>query len=151
MYSISPAVLTVVFLTGVSSVASAQSLTPAEKNAALEEFRAVVKKLELDSGAMQQAKAELNAASKARIASAQPKSKARAKKVPQAQESAEAGPASKEPDAITLLIQSNAGKAPSERQFSPCAGWKFILRQDWKDLGNAAGAACPGPADAAQG
>jgi hypothetical protein len=58
---------------------------------------------------------------------------------------------SKQPDAITQLLQSNERKAPSERQYSPCAGWVFLLRQNWKDVGNAAGAACPGPAASAQG
>jgi hypothetical protein len=131
--------LTVGFLIGVSSAASAKLLTQAEIDAILS-----------DPEAVRQVKSRLNAASNTPITSTRPK-KAKTKGATEAQNGAETGPASKEPDAITLLIQSNAGKAPSERQFSPCAGWKFILRQDWKDLGNAAGAACPGPADAAQG
>jgi hypothetical protein len=60
-------------------------------------------------------------------------------------------PTAKQPDAITQLLQRNAGLPPSERQYSPCAGWNFILRQSWKDLGNAAGAACPDSPDKAQG
>jgi hypothetical protein len=66
------------------------------------------------------------------------------KNASQTEKSSATIPVSKKPDAVTKLIQSNAGKVPSERQYSPCAGWTFVLRQDWKDLGNAAGPACPG-------
>lgn len=64
---------------------------------------------------------------------------------------APADPPAKQPDAVTKIIQSNLNKPPADRQYSPCAGWQFILRQSWKDLGNAAGAACPDGADKAQG
>ena len=56
----------------------------------------------------------------------------------------------KQPDAITQLIQSNEHKAPSEKQYSLCPGWVIFVRQNWKDLGGA-GAACPGDPASAQG
>jgi hypothetical protein len=132
--------LTAIFVIGASSASSAKSLTP-EQIAALDAIKS-------DPEATQQAQSRLGLPSKLGIASAQSKSKIKAT---QTKKSSTAGPASKEPDQITKLIQANEHKEPSERQYSPCAGWSFILRQDWKDLGNAAGAACPGPATMAQG
>jgi hypothetical protein len=57
----------------------------------------------------------------------------------------------KAPDAITQVLRNNANKPWEQRQYSPCAGLTFILRQNWKDVGNAAGAACPDSPDKAQG
>jgi hypothetical protein len=139
MHSIARAGLTVIFVIGASS-AFAKSLTP-EQIAALDAIRS-------DPEATQQAQSRLGSPAKAGVASAQPKSKVKAT---QTKKSGTAAPVSKEPDDITKLIQANEHKAPSERQYSPCAGWTFILRQDWNDLGNAAGAACPGSAAKAQG
>jgi hypothetical protein len=139
MYCTTRAALTVVFLVAVCSAASARSLTPQEIDEILS-----------DPVALERIKARLNAGSKTPIASAQPKT-AKIKGATQAQKSANADPEPKKPDAITELIRSNEGKPPSERQYSPCAGWNFILRQDWKDLGGIAGRACPGPAADAQG
>jgi hypothetical protein len=85
------------------------------------------------------------------VQTAKPKSKLVGKSTPQKSSGDSPTPPSKKPDAITQLLQSNENKIPSERQYSPCAGWTFILRQNWKDLGNAAGAACPGSAAGAQG
>ena len=87
---------------------------------------------------------------KAQDTSTQQKQKTNAKKVASTQKAATASPANK-PDAITQLIQSNAQKAPGERQYSPCAGWVFFVRQSWKYLGGGAGAACPGDVKSAQG
>jgi hypothetical protein len=143
MYRTERGVLTVVFLLSFAPAPSAKPLTP-EQIAALDAIKS-------DPEATQQAQSRLGLASKASVTSARPKSKAKANSVIQAQDSVAAAPTSKQPDAITKLIQSNEHIAPIERQYSPCAGWNFILRQDWKDLGNAAGAACPGSAANAQG
>jgi hypothetical protein len=135
------ATLTVFFVVGVSSALSAKPLTP-EQVAALDAIKS-------DPEATQQAQLRLGSAPKTPDTSAQPKAKT--KSDTQAKKSAAAAPAPEEPDAITKLIQINEYKAPSERQYSPCAGWKFVLRQDWKDLGNAPGTACPDSAANAQG
>jgi hypothetical protein len=101
--------------------------------------------------AKQQALSLLNSSSKIPGNSTQRKSKTNTKKATPTEKTAAASSESKQPDTITQLLQSNEHKAPSERQYSPCAGWVFLLRQNWKDVGNAAGAACPGPAASAQG
>jgi len=103
-----------------------------------------------DPEARSQLQALLEQDPKASIAQ-KSKSKAKISSGIQANAGAEPEAAPKPPDTITKLIQSNAGKIASERQYSPCAGWQFLLRQDWKDLGGAAGAACPQPPDNAQG
>jgi hypothetical protein len=137
MYNSTRPVLTVIFLIGVSSAPLAASLTP-EQIAALDAIKS-------DPEATEQARSRLGLKPKATVTSVQLK-KGKAKSSTPA-----VAATSKEPDAITQLIQSNEHKAPNERQYSPCAGWNFIVRQDWKELGNAAGAACPGPAANAQG
>jgi hypothetical protein len=138
MKSATRAALTVVLLINFSSALLARSLTPEE--------REMLDGINSDPEARQQASAHLK-----------PKT---TKKVAQTRKGSAADSTSKQPDTIstpkqpdtiTQLLQSNEHKAPSERQYSPCAGWNFILRQNWKDVGNAAGAACPGPAADAQG
>jgi hypothetical protein len=139
MRGVERAGLAVVFLAGFSAAVSAKPLSPeliAELKAAIQE----------DPEARQQLHSLVESASKGQAKLAQPK-KTKAKSG--IQTAASSPP--KEPDAITKLIQNNLNKAPLDRQYSPCAGWKFILRQDWKDLGNAAGAACPDSPDKAQG
>ncbi len=129
--------LTITIVAGASSAVLAKPLSPelvAELTAAIKD----------DPEARQQLQSLVG--SKPQTKSAQT-TKAKAKDTAEAP----ASPPAKQPDAVTKLIQSNLNKAPSDRQYSPCAGWQFILRQSWKDLGNAAGAACPDGADKAQG
>jgi hypothetical protein len=140
MLTVTRTALTAVLLVSLPSGLSAQPLSQEEKE-----------KLINDPEARQEALSLINSISKERVASAQLKSKANNKKVSPTQKSAGGNPTSKQPDAITQLLQSNEHKAPTERQYSPCAGWNFIVRQSWKDLGNAAGAACPDAAAKAQG
>jgi hypothetical protein len=140
MYIVARAALTVVLLGALSSALSANPLSPAEQK--------LLDSINSDPEKKQEAFAQLHATPAARDTSAQPKPKAK-KASPTLKTAAPS--TTKQPDAITQLIESNEHKAPSERQYSPCAGWVFLLRQDWKDVGNAAGAACPGPAANAQG
>jgi hypothetical protein len=143
MHSVARAGLTVVLLISFSSALSAKSLTP--------EDMAILDAIRSDPEAKQQALSLLNSSSKIRENSTQRKSKTNTKKATPTEKTAAASSGSKQPDTITQLLQSNEHKARSERQYSPCAGWVFLLRQNWKDVGNAAGAACPGPAASAQG
>jgi hypothetical protein len=101
-----------------------------------------------DPAARKQLQALLDSGVRSTNVGARPKAGLRREVLPAAED---AIAVSEEPDAITKLIQSNANKAPLDRQYSPCAGWQFLLRQDWKDVGNAAGASCPKPPDQAQG
>jgi hypothetical protein len=140
MYGVVRVASAIALLMSCASAGSAKPLTP-EQIAALDAMTS-------DPEAKQQVISHLT--SKTGAASAKPKSAAHAKNAAQPPASAAADPAPKQPDAITQLIKNNEGKAPGDRQYSPCAGWKFILRQDWKDLGGF-GAACPGSADKAQG
>jgi hypothetical protein len=142
MRIVARAALTVVFLVTLPSALSAQTLSPAEQK--------LLDGINSNPEKKQEALARLNAISKAQDTSTQQKQKTIAKKVASTQKAATASPANK-PDAITQLIQSNAQKAPGERQYSPCAGWVFLVRQSWKDLGGGAGAACPDDAKSAQG
>jgi hypothetical protein len=137
MYTAISAALSVVVLISLSPGTSAGPLSPEVLNA-----------INSDPEAVREALARVD---KGRAASAQVKTRAKNKKATQTKDSATASPSSDEADAITKLIQANAGKAPLDRQYSPCAGWTFILRQNWKDLGSNAGASCPGPAIGSQG
>jgi hypothetical protein len=136
MRSITRAASAVTFLFSVMATVPAKSLTPEQIQ--------MLDTIASDPVAKQQAISQLSSASK-------PQSKTKMKSATQKKNTAAASSTSAQPDAITKLIQSNEHKAPGERQYSPCAGWQFILRQDWKDLGNAVGAACPGSAASAQG
>jgi len=140
MHSASRATLTVIFLVGVSSAVPAQTLTP-------EQVR-LLSEIKSNPQLTQQADAILHQGSAAPDPLKRSTLKIKAK---QASAPPPDTAGSKQPDAITQLIRSNEHKPPSERQYSPCAGFVFFLRQDWKDVGNAAGAACPGPAANAQG
>jgi hypothetical protein len=96
-------------------------------------------------------RAELARGDKERAASTKLKMRANNKSAPQTQNGDAASPTSDEPDAITKLLLANANKLPGARQYSPCAGWVFVLRQNWKDIGSLAGASCPDAPTKAQG
>lgn len=144
MYRTARTALAVTFSIAASAVLSVQShaiegdvpqLTPEQKQMLIEEYSSNPKKRQ----------AWLNSHSRAPRASTRPKSKTYVKVDSAPKETP------KEPDAITKLIQSNKGKPLGERQYSPCAGFVFFLRQDWKDLGGNAGKACPDDPENAQG
>ena len=48
------------------------------------------------------------------------------------------------PKTVKELIAQNQGKPWYEKQYSKCAGFAVLLRQDWKDFTNVAGNECPG-------
>jgi hypothetical protein len=136
MYHPARTALAVTFLIAASAALSGQSQAMAAEAPKLSpDLARVLDQLKSNPKLKQRFLAELN----------RTKSKSQAKVGPAAKETP------KEPDAITKLIQSNMDKPPSERQYSRCAGFVFFLRQDWKDVGSAAGAACPDAADEAQG
>lgn len=153
MYNAARTALTVTAFIGGSftlwanSYASAATADPSELSP---EYIRMLDDVRSNPKLRQRALAVLNATSGKPHASNRSKSKAAPKPDGETQQSAGTG-SLKKPDAITQLIQSNENKVPIERQYSPCAGFVFLLRQDWKDVGNAAGAACPGPAANAQG
>ncbi len=60
-------------------------------------------------------------------------------------------PPAPKPDAITALLSKNEKKPPAERQYSPCPGFNFLLRQNWQDTGIIAGKECPDSVDKATG
>jgi hypothetical protein len=138
MYGAISAALGVAVLISLSPGASARPLSAEEKD--------ILNAINSDPEAAREALARLG---NARVTSAQLKSLAKTKKAAQTQPAASL--TSDQPDAITKLMQSNEHKAPIQQQYSPCAGWNFIVRQNWKDVGSAAGASCPGPAANAQG
>lgn len=144
MYGLTWTVLIVGLLIALSPTLSARPLTPKEE-------KEVLKIINSDPGKEREALSWLHSNSKIGVASAQMKLGAHAKTITPTPKSAATNSPSKKPDAITKLLESNEHKAPSEKQYSPCAGWAFILRQNWKDVGNSAGASCPGPAANAQG
>jgi hypothetical protein len=47
-------------------------------------------------------------------------------------------------DTINALLSQNQGKSWDAQQYSPCAGFSVLLRQDWSDFKNMAGFECPG-------
>jgi hypothetical protein len=54
-------------------------------------------------------------------------------------------------DAIIALLAKNENKLAAQKQYSPCAGFNLLLRQNWADTGIIAGNECPDTVDKATG
>jgi hypothetical protein len=110
----------------------------------------VLDEISSDPQAQQEALARLKGKSVSRASARTSSSKPGSKQEAHAQLITVALPP-KNSDAISELLSKNTNKPASERQYSKCPGWVPLLRQDWKDLGNAVGNECPDSVDSAQG
>ena len=139
MRSMKTAISAIGLIILLSTALAAEPLTPDEKK--------VLAKIKSDPEKKQQATLDLGGTSQ--NSTTAPTQKSAAKNQP----SSPAQPASpaKQPDPITELLNKNRNKPPAEQQYSDCPGFNLLLRQDWKDLGNAAGNDCPPSVDGAQG